>query len=173
MEIHVMSTAPVNFLSPINFKFSISRAPNVNFFIQKVNIPGVSSPGFDVGTPLLRIPYPADHLLYDNLEITFKIDENLQNYLEIFNWIKAIGGQDYTSYKDISSQPTYTGKGIRSDISLQVLTSKRNPNYEIIFIEAFPIEISSLVFDSSLEDISYLEATATFRYIQHNINKIT
>ena len=165
------SSTPTNFLSPINFKFSISRAPNVNFFIQKVNIPGLSLADIDVNNPLLRVPYPGEHLMYDELQITFKIDENLQNYLEIFNWIKSIGKQDYNLYKTINSQPTYSGKGIRSDISLQVLTSKRNPNYEIIYQEAFPVQLSSLDFDASNEDISFLEATALFRYTSYDINK--
>ena len=30
-----------NFLSPLNFKFTIKKAPHVNFFIQKVNVPQI------------------------------------------------------------------------------------------------------------------------------------
>jgi hypothetical protein len=32
-----------NFLSPLNFRFQIKKAPHVNFFVQSVNIPAISS----------------------------------------------------------------------------------------------------------------------------------
>jgi hypothetical protein len=31
-----------NFLSPINFKFRIKKAPNLNFFVQKISVPATS-----------------------------------------------------------------------------------------------------------------------------------
>ena len=31
-----------NFLSPLNFKFSIKKSPNMNFFLQKVNLPSIT-----------------------------------------------------------------------------------------------------------------------------------
>lgn len=162
-----------NFLSPLNFKFQISRAPSVNFFIQKVNIPGFSLPDINVNNPLLRIPYPGEHLLYDELSITYKVDENLQNYMEIFNWLKAIGKQDYAEYKQISEQPSYSGDGVYSDITLSVLTSERNPHYDIVFHDAFPVMIASLEFDSTLQDVIYLETSVKFRYTYYDIQKVS
>jgi len=166
-------TVPSNFLSPINFKFQIKRAPNVNFFIQQVNIPGLSLQPIEVNNPLIRIPYAGDHVMYEELTIIFKIDENLQNYLEIFNWIKSEGKQTQAEYNSLASMPIYSGQGLRSEISLNILTSKRNPNYEIVFHDAFPINLTSLNFNSSLEDINYLEASAQFRYTSYDINKTT
>ena len=40
-----------NFLSPLNFRFQIKKAPNVNFFIQKVNIPQIELPQVDTPNP--------------------------------------------------------------------------------------------------------------------------
>ena len=168
-----MSTTPTNFLSPINFKFQISRAPNLNFFVQEANIPGVSLSSIEVNNPLLRVPYPGEHLIYEDLKISFKVDENLQNYLEIYNWLNGIGKLDYSNYKTINSNPAYSGLGIRSDITLTILTSQRNPNYSINFKDAFPTAISSLNFDSTLEDINYLEASTSFRYTYYEIVKTT
>lgn len=165
--------SPKNFLSPLNFKFKLKRAPNLNFFIQQIIIPGVSLPSVDVNNPLLRIPYPGDHVMYEELSITFKVDENLQNYLEIQNWIRGIGKVSYQEYATISNNKAYTGDGIRSDISVTVLTSSKNPNYEIVFQEAFPISLSGLTFQTTAESIDYLEATAQFKYLIYDINKIT
>ena len=160
----------MNFLSPLNFKFQLKRAPALNFFIQKVNIPGLSLPSVDVPTSIINIPYPGDHLLYNDLTVSFKVDENLENYLEIHNWLRSLGRLD--SYQALASQPTYTGNGLTSDVSLMLLTSYKNPNYEVIFENAFPISLSGLDFITTAEDVDYLEAEAVFKYVKYDIKKI-
>jgi hypothetical protein len=160
-----------NFLSPLNFKFLLKRAPHVNFFIQNVNLPGLSLPDIDVNNPLIRIPYAGDHLQYDELEITFKVDEDLQNYMELHSWIRSLGKRDYNEYKTLAAAPSYSGEGLHSDISLTLLTSNKQPNYEVVFKDAFPISVSGIQFNTTQEDVDYLEATATFRYIQYDITK--
>lgn len=161
-----------NFLSPLNFKFSLKRAPHVNFFIQRVNLPGLSLPEIDVNNPLIRVPYPGDHLLYDELNITFKVDENLRNYMELHEWLRALGKRSFAEYREIVSKPSYSGESIRSDISLMVLTSNKNANYEIQFKDAFPISVSGIDFSSVDLDVDYIEARASFRYVTYDIIKV-
>ena len=74
-----------NFLSPLNFRFQIKRAPHINFFIQQVNIPGIGVPEVQTPNPMVQIPYPGEHLTYDTLSITFAVDEDLHNYMELHN----------------------------------------------------------------------------------------
>jgi len=161
-----------NFLSPLNFKFVMKRAPHVNFFIQKVTIPGVALASVTTPNPLLRIPEPGDQLDFDELSISFRVDEDLKNYMEIQNWLRAIGKQSFEQYGAISRVPSYVGESIKSVISLTVLSSAKRPNYEITFEDAFPTRISSIEFDTSMEDISYIEAEATFRYTKYEITKV-
>jgi len=162
-----------NFLSPLNFKFSIKKAPHVNFFIQKVNIPGISITNLITPTPFVRVPYAGEHITYEDLSISFKVDEDLKNYLEIHNWMKSIGKpDDYEQYAEIASKAVYTGDGVYSDISVMVLASTKNPNYEIEYRDAFPIALSALTFNSTDSDVSYIEASATFKYTSYNISKI-
>jgi hypothetical protein len=161
-----------NFLSPLNFKFVMKRAPHVNFFIQKVTIPGVALASVVTPNPLLRIPEPGDQLDFEELSISFRVDEDLNNYLEIQNWLRAIGKQSFEQYGAISRAPSYLGESIKSVISLTVLSSAKRPNYEITFEDAFPTKISSIEFDTSMEDVSYIEAEATFRYTKYEIAKV-
>jgi hypothetical protein len=162
-----------NFLSPLNFKFSIKRAPHINFFIQRVNIPSITLPTYESPNPFVKIPEPGEHLEYGDLEITFRVDENLQNYLEIHNWIRALGKpKDFAEYRAIAKNPNYTGDGIRSDLTLLVLSSAKNPNYEFVFTEAYPYELSTLNFDTTKSDVEYIEASATFKYILFEIRDI-
>lgn len=161
-----------NFLSPLNFKFIMKRAPHVNFFIQKITIPSISVSPAVTSNPFLAIPYSGDHLQFDELDITFKVDEDLKNYMEIQNWLRGSGKQSFEQYKDLASNSNLSGESLKSEISLTVLSSAKRPNYEIVFEDAFPISISGITFDSSNEDISYLEAEATFKYTKYEINKI-
>jgi hypothetical protein len=162
-----------NFLSPLNFRFQIKKCPNVNFFLQNVNLPGMVLNGPEQPNPFVRIPKAGDHIDFDDLMINYKVDEDLQNYLELYNWIRELGfPNSFDEYKSISGNPVYTGLGITSDMSLIILTSSRNPNYEVVFKDAFPISISSLIFDSTPQDVQYLEASATFRYRSYSIQKM-
>ena len=159
-----------NFLSPINFKFSLKRAPTVNFFIQKVIIPGLSLPTDDMPTSIITVPFPGDHLNYEELEISFRVDEDLLNYLELHNWLRGLGRLNPSDYYTLQQKPIY-GDGLRSDISLNILRSTRQPNFEIIFKDAFPISLSNINFDSSMEDVNFIEATCSFRYLNFDIVK--
>jgi hypothetical protein len=167
------SIANGNFLSPLNFKFQLKRAPHINFFIQTVNIPGLSLQAIDVNNPLIRVPYAGDHLMYDELDISFRVDEDLQNYMEMHEWIRAHGKRSFEEFATLKNQPKYSGEGLYSDIILTILKSNKNPNYSIVFQDAFPISLSGIDFNTTLEDVNYLEASAKFRYTAYDITKVT
>ena len=163
-----------NFLSPLNFKFQIKKAPHVNFFIQKVNIPSISiETNPSPNNPFVKTPIPGEHISYSDLSISFKVDEDLTNYMELHNWIKALGKpQNFEQFKDIQNKPSYTGEGIYSDISVLVLSSTKMPNYEITYADAFPYNLSDLVFNTTDSDVNYIEASATFKYTYYDITNI-
>lgn len=162
-----------NFLSPLNFKFMIKKAPFVNFFVQKVNVPQIDLRSPVAPSEFVKVPYPGDHIDYADLEITFKVDEDLQNYLEIHNWIVGLGKpQSYDQYKEISEKKSWTGESIYSDISVMSLSSTKMANYEMVFVDAYPVRLSELVFESTDTDVNYITASATFNYTYYTISKI-
>lgn len=162
-----------NFLSPLGFKFSIKRAPHVNYFVQSVSLPSVSVGEFSFPTPFVKMPIAGDHLTFTPLDLTFKVDEDLQGYLEIFNWIQAIGFPDnFDQHKLLTEVLPGDGNGVYSDLSLTVLSSAMNPIHEVVFKDAYPSSLSSLVFDTKMQDVDYLEATVTFAYRSYTINSL-
>ena len=162
----------LNFLSPLNFKFVLKRAPNIDFFLQKASVPSVILPAAGAPTPVIRIPYPGDHIEYEDLEITFKIDEELINYGEVYNWMISLGRLFPGNYANLQSQPTFTGESIKSDVGLIVLNSHRIPIYEIIFHEAWPTSLSGFEFDTTMDDVNFITATARFKYAYYDIKQI-
>lgn len=162
-----------NFLSPLNFRFQIKRAPHLNFFIQKVNLPTMRLPEVMYPNPVQNIPYFGEHMEYADLIIEFKVDEDLQNYLEIHNWMNKLGTPErLDQYREISQQESYTGDGVFSDITLIILSSAMNANYEVVFRDCYPSALTELVFDTSDTDVKYLTCSASFKYTLYNINQI-
>ena len=106
-----------NFLSPLNFKFQIKRAPTLNFFVQTINIPGLSLPDVDVSNPLIRVPYPGEHLSYEELQLSFRVDEDLRNYMELHTWLRSIGKRSYQEYRVVEQGSSVADDGIYSAIS--------------------------------------------------------
>ena len=162
-----------NFLSPLNFKFQIKKAPHVNFFIQKVNLPSISIPPPQPNNPFVKTPIPGEHINFGDLKITFKVDEDLQNYMEIRNWLVALGKpENFEQYKEIQDKPITSGDGIYSDISLIILSSTKMANYEVVYVDAFPIDLSEVVFNTTDTDVNYIEASAIFKYTYYTITNI-
>lgn len=174
-DVGALARQPINrnFLSQLDFRFLLHRAPNVMFFLQRVNIPGINIPPKQIGNPFVNIPYSGEHITFQPLAIEFKVDEDFANYFEIHNWLYGLGfPRDFQQYSDLISQPTFVGEGERSDITLMILNSVKKPNLEIVFHECFPTSLSELVFSTTPSDVDYLEAMATFSYIWYEVNEI-
>ena len=177
----------LDYASPTQFKFQIQKLPKVEYFTTACNIPGISLNATVQPTPLADIPLPGDTLTFSDLEITFLVDENLENYREIHGWMYGIGfpksrtqfanlvaaNKDRFPTEGKDSQVTDAGKvkygaqslgPIFSDATLNVLTSKNNANIEVRFSDVFPVSLSGLNFDQQADDVTYLSATVGFKY---------
>ena len=145
----------------------------MEFWCQKFPIPGVELGVVDVPTPFITLQVPGEHMKFDDLEIVFKINDNLDNYLELFNWITGLGNPNsFDEFKTLSANPIASGLGITCDITVLITDAKRNMNLEIVFVDAFITALSGITFDTTLEDITYINAAARFNYRRFYINKI-
>jgi len=176
----------LDYASPTQFKFQIQKLPKVEYFCTSVNLPAVSISEVKQPTPFVDVPLPGTTLSYETLNMTFLVDENLENLQEIHGWIRGLGfPESYTEYAgglnagadrapssqgSVSTEPGKVKFGAPSqqayfsDATLIVLTSKNNPIKEIRFRDVYPINIGELQYDQQATDVQYLMATVTFRY---------
>ena len=177
----------LDYASPTQFKFQMSKLPKVEYFCTAANIPGIDMPFSDQKTPLADIPLPGEKVNFEALNVTFIVDENLENYKEIHGWLMGIGfPKDYSQARDLLGAgadrfPTTTGAnlqtdpgkvkygatsigGIYSDATLVVLSSKNRPVVECRFQEVFPTALSGLQYSQNATDVDYLTATVTMQY---------
>ena len=180
----------LDYASPVQFRFKCSKLPTVEFFCQTANIPGISLGQATVDTPLKSIPFPGDELNYQDLGISFLVDENLNNYKEIHDWIIALGfPQNHTQFADLQAAGAdrYPGStsgaivpetniavplaegGTYSDATLTVLNSKNIAVTEIRFNNIFPTSLGALSYDVQASDVNYLQASVDFSYMYYEI----
>lgn len=159
----------INPLSPNGFLFSIQKLPQINFFCQQVNLPGITLGAPEFGNPFNVSPIPGETLTYDQLTVQFLVDEQMENYISIYNWIVALGFpntyEQYTTFfnEDQRSNISELAKNY-SDGTLQILGASNTAIRTVQFADMFPIAIDSLVFQSTNQDVNYLVGNATFRY---------
>ena len=154
----------LNYFIPTGFKFMIDKIPNVNFFCQSCNLPGLSAGQFLQVTPLRDMPIAGDKVQMNELRVRFVIDEELQNWLEIYNWIKTITFPD--------NQEQYKQENVYSDGMLTLLTSNKNVQYVAKFTNLFPIDLTDIEMSSDVADAEVVASDATFAYTTYNIERI-
>ena len=168
-----------NFLSPTGFRFTLNRAPKVAFFGNTANIPSMTLGVANQSTYLKDIEVPGDKIIFEDFSLRFLVDENLENYMEIYNWIRGLGFPE--SLEEIYNlqrtgkidQPLDKVMNIFSDGTLQVLTSHQNPNFKVVFEDLWPYSLSTLQFDATSEDIQYFTADVSFKYTIYNITDLS
>ena len=143
-----------NPLSDVQFRFDVAALPNTSFFIQTVNLPGVSLEAATIATPQLQnFARHTGIITYEALDVTFMIDEYLKNWQEIYEWM--IG--------DVSKYTTAV---------LTLVSSSMNPTMEFHFKEIFPTTLSAIAFDSTTTDPVYQVATISFNYTEYTIKNL-
>ena len=158
-----------NLISTNNFRFQIKRLPTTNYFCQEVNVPGLSVNSIRLDNQVSRILLGGKKLEYNQLQVTFKVDEDMKNWEELFNWIVGISSpQDTDQYTNLVNSRVDKfsfGKdqhNIYSDGSVFLLTNTKNVNMVMNFINLQPVSLSDIQMTTT--DNSELSSTAIFDY---------
>ena len=190
VNVNTREPSVLDYASPVQFRFKCSKLPTVEFFCQTANIPGISIGTASMPTGLKDIPIPGEKVTYSDLAISFLVDENLNNYKEIHDWIIGLGfPQNHTQFADLQATGSdrYPGSttgaivpetniavplsegGTYSDATLTVLNSKNIAVTEIRFHNIFPTSLGALSYDVQASDVNYLSVGVDFSYMYYEI----
>ena len=164
-----------NYMSPLGFKLILTKTPKVDFLCQSANIPQISMGTAIQPTYLKDIAVPGDKVLYDDLRVRFLVDEQMENYLSIYNWMTGLGyPENAGQFKQLKKDDLRTNASVSddadpryfefSDATLQILSSNYKPSILVNFKDAFPTTLSTLDFDVSTRDYAYFTAEVSFKY---------
>ena len=136
---------------------------NANFYVLSANLPGISGGPVITSTMLNKIKSPGDEVEYEDLSVTFLVDEHLESWREIHNWMVPMMWA-----KKQKDYPTKNSDRY-SDASLTILTSHHNAYINVKFIDAFPVSLSAIDFSYTEGTIDYPSFSVEFTYNYYEI----
>ena len=161
-----------NFLSGVAFKFSLTKFPKVDFFSNSARIPELNLELTTQASYLKNIDVPGERLSYGDFTLRFLVDENMENYQSIYDWLTGLGFPETTKEfaeiikdKDGQRDP----KEAFCDGTLRILNSNFREVGKVKFNDLFPISLTSLEFDATNTDVQFFTAEATFKYTLYKL----
>lgn len=172
MTVLTRNPANPNPLHPNKFLLNFSRLPNMQFFCQTISVPGISLSETPIHNPFVDIYSPGEKAIYDILNITFIVDEQMVAWKEVHDWIRAMTFPfDYAEYRQLGrlskAQGVLREKKVQpqfSDGMLTMLSSSNVPIGTFKFYDLFPTTLSSFVISTTDSPENIITADATFRY---------
>lgn len=155
---------------PVQAELQVARLPGVEFFCQRVVMPGVSIGSVDQHTPFTPIRKAGDVVSFEEFEVEFKVDEEMINYGTVWDWIIALGfPHDYEQYAALEQAPRWSDQGPQSDCSIFFIDSRGHAKKEARFRDAFPVSLSPVEVDTRATDTSFVTSRARFMYTSFKI----
>lgn len=140
-----------NHLDNVKFKFQIHRCPNVNYWMQSTQLPSMQVEGGIMPGMRRDVPIPGSKVEFENLIINFMVDQNLDNYYEVYKWFQEI-------------QTAHEVSDMVSDCSLHFLDGNNNVQRTIDFVGAYPLIMTELSLNSDDSDTVPVTCSVTFNY---------
>ena len=168
----------VDLLQSTKFRITFGRLPGVVYFCQQANLPGVSLTEIPRPTPFTELYIPGEKMMYDTLNISFLVDEDLFSWKGIHDWMRGITfPTDFKEYLNLQQQysqiqrPT-TAKPENlnqyTEAILTIHTNKNNPNIRVKFFDVFPTSLSTIIFNTTETAENIIIADATFRFTYYD-----
>lgn len=157
----------VNAFQTTNFKLSFTRLPNVTFWCTSVNVPSISVGEISIPNRLLTHHVPGSSVQFDQLRVSFEIDEDFANWYEIYRWMRGIVPfEDFNSI--LSNENNYY-----SDATIHLLNSAKNTNKRFVFKNVFPVSIDGFDLNVALNEPEPAQANAIFTFHSFELEDVT
>ena len=168
------SFEPINksFLSDNKFEFHIKRLPNLTYFVQGINLPGITLLNTTINNPFVATPIPGNQLTFGQLTAAIIVDENLEGWTEIYEWITQLGNPETRDKLGNLTKIPGRNNSITSDATLIIKTNANNPNKIITFTDLFPVEIGEISFTSIGNSQEFTTTSVTFGYTYYKLANV-
>lgn len=147
-----------NYLSATNFRVVIPRLPKLSYYIQTVTVPSLSINSIDIGFkgfPRTSVPSSVD--ISDQVIITFGIDERMENWQDIYDWMTSITPNS-TNNGGVGAKDPY------SEIIVLLYNAQRKLQKKLTYESCHPISLGSFDMNSTSNTIDPIVVTTNFAY---------
>lgn len=164
-----------NGLHPNKFIVSFAALPDIEYWAQSVNVPGLSLGEAVRQTPFIDLYSPGDKLNINPFSMTFIVDEELRGWLEIYRWMRGLTfPKDFTEYKNLDKRfaAWATAMPQFSDAVLVILDSKQNPKIRVKFTNCFPTSLTDILLSATAAPEEPITADGVFRFDLYEIETL-
>lgn len=153
---HGRTITNFDLFSPNKFKVVIEKFPATNFFAQTILIPGFSIGAIPHPTNTWAdISQPGDKILFEDLVVSFLLDEDLVTQKELMDWTYGI-------VRGLV-EPRF------SDISIIALTNNSTKNKTYKFFNCYPYSTGSFSVDTKVPEDQPITLDVIFKYSHYEI----
>jgi hypothetical protein len=159
-------TCDPTYLAPTGFKVSLDRKnyPNIQFFAQQVQHPSMDMNATEVAYRRVgSVVTPGDTITFSNVSMDILMDENMNVYQEIYDWMRRLVEEEYKSNTGRMYANNAESIGSFCDINVSVLTSHNNVSRTIKYVNALPTTLGDVQFAATNQG-DYITFPVSFRF---------
>ena len=135
----------------LNFLEDKEKGEDLILFCSEVQLPGITLDTIIIETPFYDQKEASNKISFDDVIVTYTIDEKFDNYKLLLNWLLYL---KHPERFEVRNQ--------KVTASLFTYTNNENPGTEFILHNIFPISIEPVNFDTKIEDIEDILNTVSF-----------
>jgi|GEM_PF-4945708 len=155
--IESVNPSNTNLALPTNFLFTMTKLPNLAYFVQEFSLPDAGGEPFSLEYMIgPTIKLPKSTAVYGNISLKFLINEDFSNYHSLINWM--LENVPYRQFLPVQK----TNYGSSDSASLIVLTNRRVPYRKFEMKGLIPTDLSGIEFSNEATDATFLTATVKF-----------
>lgn len=153
-----------NYLTNNGYQLVVPKFRDMDFYATSFVFPSMSLPAVNINTPFARLPTAGDQMEYAPISFTFMVDEYLENYVALTDWIKSISySTAFTDFSSYEKKDQYQTLG-EQDIAIIILDSKNQPSRTFRFVNAIPVSLGGFEMTAQSNDVDHVYSTVTFEY---------
>lgn len=147
-----------NILQTTKFILTFPELPNLIYFCQTALWPSVSTSPAVVPTPFVETYRHGDKLVFDPLQLTFIVDEDMRNWEDIYIWLATLTfPEKFRMFPNRFPKKYY-------DAILTVNDNSNNAKVRGKFHNCHPITLGSIQFDTTTNADLTPICDLTFQY---------
>ena len=171
------TTENPNTLQSNSFAMAVSKLPSLSPFVNGVSLPGMVMGEVQLGTPFADRRVPGDKLIFAVLTISFLVDEDMQNWMECYDWMTSLGyPESFAQYGAINriadKRSSLSGNDVYSDGTLITHNNSGKAIKKVEFVDLFPIALGEIPLSTGDTAGDPIISTIDLQYTYYTVNSI-
>lgn len=154
-------------LTEDSFKLNFDKLPNVTFYYQEANLPSLTLNVAEQPNLFTTIKRPSNKIEFENFTVSFIVQGDMDNFMEVFNWMKEIGSPEEVA-ESLKQKEEWE---LFSNASMEIYAPGWQSSKRVVFKDCFPTELEGINF-SILSEGNPVKVNATFAYTTYDIVEV-